>query len=378
MLLQNAGIQNKRLLGIDLFRGIAAFGVVVIHGLGEIPRDEEALALSNFFVIFCVPFFLITSFYFSSNLLLSKNTKAYLNNRTKRIIFPYLAWTIIYLLARFIGSLIGNQESFHRLVADPINIIFFGASGVQLYFLPMLLCGSLAVILTTKILKNIQNYFLLIFCFLLSIYIFDLMSTTGNDFVLGKGIAFKQIIDTSSFTNLWLFQFMRLILVILSWSIKCIPYIIFSIIINKHQSQKILYKYMLVDPKNLSIKLLLWLFVPLFIGLILLSKIHLLYLLLPYMLFIYAILISRLISQNTLISSIANKLGYFSFGIYLSHALITAGFLPIMVKLYPKIWAFELSPLTLIIFSMIIFFISLIITHLISLNKTAARFLLAI
>ncbi len=67
-MLQGYSNQKKRLLGIDLFRGIAAYGVVLIHGLGEIPRNENALLISNFFVAFCVPFFLATSFYFSIKL----------------------------------------------------------------------------------------------------------------------------------------------------------------------------------------------------------------------------------------------------------------------------------------------------------------------
>lgn len=72
------------------------------------------------------------------------------------------------------------------------------------------------------------------------------------------------------------------------------------------------------------------------------------------------------------------KLGYLSFGIYLYHALITAGFMPILIKLYPKIINLQLSPLILIISSLVIFFVSLAITYIISLNKTAARILLAI
>lgn len=56
MSLKISSPDNKRLLGIDLFRGIAAYGVVLIHGLGEISRTENAGLISNYFVSFCVPF----------------------------------------------------------------------------------------------------------------------------------------------------------------------------------------------------------------------------------------------------------------------------------------------------------------------------------
>jgi peptidoglycan/LPS O-acetylase OafA/YrhL len=84
-----------------------------------------------------------------------------------------------------------------------------------------------------------------------------------------------------------------------------------------------------------------------------------------------------LISQNIAISKVSLKLGYFSYGIYLSHALITAGFLPVMNKLFPQMLSFQLSPLMLILSSSVIFTLSLVMTYLISLNKTAAKVLLA-
>ncbi len=373
MILQNSNVQNNRLLGIDLFKGIAAYGVVIIHGLGEIPRDGNALVISNFLVAFCVPFFLITSFYFSGKSFVSKNTNNCLINRIQRIIIPYFVWTIIYLLARLIGWIIGNKESFNKLISDPINLIFFGASGVQLYFLPMLFWGILFAIPVTKALKNIKSHLLLFLCLLLSNYLFELMAKSGNDFILGEGIAFKQMIDISSFSNYWLFQFMRLTLVVLAWTIKCIPFIIFSIILNNSHSQKLLHNYIYLRQKNFLLFL-----IPLFIVTIIRLDIQFLYWVAPYITFVYAILISGLISKNAAISLISIKLGYFSFGVYLVHALLTAGFMPVMVKLYPEVLSFQLSPLILIMSSTVIFFASLAIAHFISLNKTAAKILLAL
>ncbi|MEH2160644.1 MAG: acyltransferase family protein [Nostoc sp.] len=377
MILPNSSNQNKRLLGIDLFRGIAAYGVVFIHGLGEIPRNQNALLISNFFVAFCVPFFLVTSFYFSIKLLLSTSTSNYLNNRLKKIIIPYFAWTVIYLLARLFGWLIGNRESFEKLIADPINIIFFGASGVQLYFLPMLFCGTVAAIPVTKVFKNIQNISLLFLFLFLSIGLVELIVKAGNDFVLGEGIAFKQIIYFLSVSNSWLFQLMRLVFVILVWIIKCLPYIIFNIIINHYQSQKFLQKYIDICYQEKSIRLII-LLIPLLISIIYIYNIQVIFWLIPYILLIYAIVISELISKSAPISWIAKKVGYLSFGIYLVHALITAGFLPVIAKFYPKIITIQLTVLILIVSSLLIFFISVMIIRLILLNKNAAKILLAI
>lgn len=212
--------------------------------------------------------------------------------------------------------------------------------------------------------------------FLVSLSIFYVMNVSGNDFILGEGIAFKQAFFLQF--NYSLSQMFRVILVILAWTIKCMPYIIFGIIINSPRIQQLLYSFSLNEQNITRGKLLIIFFTPLGIISIFLCHSDILNLLIPYLSFLYSIGISGLISQNQTMTHIAKKLGYLSYGIYLSHALITAGFLPIMTKLYPQIVSFQLSPLILIISSLVIFFVSLAIAHLFSLHQTTARILLAV
>ena len=194
---------------------------------------------------------------------------------------------------------------------------------------------------------------------------------------LGEGIAFKGLINISSFTNTWLFHVLRFILVGLAWTIKCMPYIIFSIIVEDFQAKKLLSNYINFD-KTRQYKWIALVSIPLVTIAIFLFNVYFINLFIPYILFIYAILISEVIAENSVIYLMATRLGGFSFGIYLIHALITAGFLPIVIKLYPQIITYQLSTVMLIISSAVIFSISLTITYLISLNKTTARILLGI
>jgi peptidoglycan/LPS O-acetylase OafA/YrhL len=203
------------------------------------------------------------------------------------------------------------------------------------------------------------------------------MTVTGNDFALGEGIAFKQLLNMPSLSNYWFFPLIRLITVALAWTIKCLPYISFSILFTHVLSPNLVKIYQDSERKSFAVKLILGCLFPLVIGATFVVKISLLSLLLPYLTFLCAIGISNLISQNITFSEISLQLGYFSYGIYLSHALITAGFLPVVHKLYPEIISFQLSPLTLILSSLIIFTVSLIMTYLISLNKNLAKILLA-
>ena len=299
--------KNKTLLGIELFRGIAAYGVILIHGLGTIPRTQNALLITNFFSAFCVPFFLIASFYFTRKAILSTNTNSYILHRSKRIIIPYLSWTIIYLCVRFLGSFLGNRDSFDRLISDPLNIFFFGAAGVQLYFMPMLFSGSLAAIPINKFFQKYQNYLLLYVLFGVSIYAYFLVRITGNDFILGEGIAFQKLIDLLKITNIWFLDFLRLIFVFFAWTIRCIPYIIFCIIIQDSPLKKLLNKFVVIGGRKNN-KWIILIFIPLMLVWSFLLHIDVIIFLIPYILFVYAIFISSLIVDNSVVGSLAIKL----------------------------------------------------------------------
>ncbi|NEP20384.1 MAG: acyltransferase, partial [Leptolyngbya sp. SIO4C1] len=89
--------KHKRLIGVDLFRGLSIFCVVLMHS------DEGMKSTTSFwleiidFVAFAVPFFIATSFYLSVDKLKS-NLKPYpLQDRLKRLFTPYIFWSIFYL-----------------------------------------------------------------------------------------------------------------------------------------------------------------------------------------------------------------------------------------------------------------------------------------
>jgi hypothetical protein len=55
--------------------------------------------------------------------------------RTERILVPYAVWTVVYTSMKLVKSHIIGQ----KLAIDPLGLVFFGGSAVQLYFLPLLL-----------------------------------------------------------------------------------------------------------------------------------------------------------------------------------------------------------------------------------------------
>jgi peptidoglycan/LPS O-acetylase OafA/YrhL len=122
---------------LDLARLVAAYGVIVIHCA---PETRWAGHLSDFFLNFCVPFFLITSLYFFwREVGETSDPTAALLRRLHRLLVPYAVWTVIYVAAHCAklwsrGQPVGGFLNPGSLVA----IVGSGGAAVQLYFLPLL------------------------------------------------------------------------------------------------------------------------------------------------------------------------------------------------------------------------------------------------
>jgi peptidoglycan/LPS O-acetylase OafA/YrhL len=136
-------------------RGLAAFGVIFIHvGLvSPIPLSPGVLVVQNdFFGLTCVSFFLAAAFYFAAlTTPPGEPFLPWLKRRAGRILIPYALWSIIYTLLQVIEVMLRPDKAagLHELFADPIGRILFGGSGVALYFLPLLFVGLVAMKLLT-------------------------------------------------------------------------------------------------------------------------------------------------------------------------------------------------------------------------------------
>jgi surface polysaccharide O-acyltransferase-like enzyme len=97
--------RNKAYFGwVDVAKAASIFGVVCIHS--SIAEQETSLLLggSSYFR-FCVPVFIVISFFLSENHWQKKegnpSKKEYLTNRLPRLLFPYIVWSILYALGQF-------------------------------------------------------------------------------------------------------------------------------------------------------------------------------------------------------------------------------------------------------------------------------------
>ncbi len=360
---------KTKFLGIEFFRGLATYGVVFIHGLGAISRDQLSLRITHIFSAFSVPFFLLVSFYFAIQDIDNGQRKGFVKTRFSRIMIPYFTWSLIYIFAKYLMFFVTrNNADLERVWADPIHFILFGGAGVQLYFLPLLFTGTIIIFVIGKYFLNSDNIVSIIFLFGLSYCLSLWLSISGNSFNMDRGFAFQNLTQAlpTIFSNNSL---VRVFLVLLAWTIVCLPYIFIATLLKKLSLQNLMRsqtnQYMLIFLIIIFTLSSLTIFS-------LDQQIVALSMAFPLLGLLIGILGSKYLIKNTIIET----LGKHSYGIYLSHALLTANFLPLMTKFYPESTPTTVNLTNSIIASSIIFLISWLSTYIIFLNKYTARFLL--
>ncbi len=128
---------------IDILRLVAALSIVFVHA-AEAPRLE---GFKNFWR-FPVPFFLFASLYFqmlSFRTHPDRPTFAYIGRRFSRLYLPFLAWCVIYTVAR-------NVKRVSMINLSPIDLhpsLLWKGTEYHLWFLPFLLLSSMALVAIT-------------------------------------------------------------------------------------------------------------------------------------------------------------------------------------------------------------------------------------
>jgi hypothetical protein len=222
-------------IGIDLLKGIAAYSVVWIHSsYGGLSTDDNwVIRTGLFFNGFAVPFFLATSFYLITQKVFFSENPYHFRSRFKFLVIPYITWTFIYSIFR-LGKyyITGNTEKFNDFLVDPVSIILLGGAGVQLYYIPLLISGIITMFFMAKIIpKSKLRISLIILLLSASTLIYQLIIFSGNDFRIGANVAFQSLLNSIA-PNLTTNQLIRIILVSLSWILRCVPYIFTAILLN--------------------------------------------------------------------------------------------------------------------------------------------------
>ena len=236
---------TPRLGGVELARGIAAYGVILIH-VGMVCAGHLSPAtqsLQYFCGLTCVPFFLAASFYFAAQARPdNRGFASWLKNRAWRLLVPYALWTMIYTGLQLIQACLhpDHSEEIARILADPMGRLFFGASGVALYFLPLLFVGLVIM----KILEPIflrRSLPVLLVGFVSALALSLAVDWTGNQFNLDSDLAFRPLLHQWLGVSLGNFLVtlppLRFLLVVLAFALRCLPYIFLGWIFSRLSPQ---------------------------------------------------------------------------------------------------------------------------------------------
>ena len=122
-----------RLYGIDILRGIAAFGIVGCHLLTE-PRTAAGSAILHF----CgmnVAVFAVLAGYFTH--ILPEGLGASLRHRLGRLVPIYVLWTLVFLFVQFILKMVHHEGlAQYGQIGFWISVVFKGyGSGGYLWFI---------------------------------------------------------------------------------------------------------------------------------------------------------------------------------------------------------------------------------------------------
>lgn len=125
-----------RLYGIDLLRGVAAFGIVGCHLILD-PRTAAAGWLTHFCDMNVAVFGVIAGFFTCASL--DADASHDIVRRLKRLLPTYAVWTLVFLSASAAFKIAAHDDL--GQYASPrfwTSVVFFGGSAAHLWFLAVL------------------------------------------------------------------------------------------------------------------------------------------------------------------------------------------------------------------------------------------------
>jgi fucose 4-O-acetylase-like acetyltransferase len=321
---------------------ICAHAGLIVDG-----QTTASAQLVQYALNFRVPFFLITAFYFALAINPTTSLRAWWTKRASRLLVPYAAWSIIYLLARAAMLAATHQTpELHTLFQDPVGLVFINGGGsIALYFLPLVFTGLVLTQCLNKPLKSAPSWALLL-VLVLSAGCLHLLLQSNNAFNLASSEAFQAAFPNQSKTSL-----VRLSLVFAAHTITCLPHIVAAKLLKRYSS--------VLDSKDIILLLI-------GLALLVVSFTHVgsLTPLSPHLRGVGALLLALYLSRYVPSNQFIKVLGATSFGIYLVHQLVLQ-----IIEVTAKQLHLDLSPINAVMLtgiSILTFLISLLIVSIAS------------
>lgn len=353
-------------LGIELWRGLSVYAVILVHSGDEswgIAIDSGAITFRLYFY-FAVPFFLATAFYLTTAHPETITSRKFWRSRIQRLVIPYAIWSAIFLVSRVIVFTLSNRpERLQKLLQDPLSLAFLGAASYHLYFLPLLLTGTLWVLLVPLLNQIRFSKYSLAALSMISVFLYHVLEASGNAFQLGENVAFQSLLSAWQLSPEH-YPWLRLALVEVAWMIRCLPYFFIALTLNRF----VPYAEGFHRPVRWAIAFLL----SNTLGKLLLPG-ALQEVLLAYTLLLFSLALSKYLRDSSA-SYFVSSMGACSFGIYLIHPFVMNFVKPVMGKMLPIATA-SVSITSMLLLSIPCFLLSWLAVVCLSKHKFIAKYL---
>lgn len=344
--------KQSRLVGIDLFRGFAAFAVVILHSDEGVKVQSPVWKFMLNVSDFAVPFFLATSFFLVIRSLHEYHRPYRWQTRIRKLLVPFYSWGIVYLSWESLRLWLNHKPQQLQLILEKFPSLFILGKAdfaFHLYFIPLLIAGTVILAAIAPIIRSNHWWLAWLIALIISLFAYQLF----EDY---------KIIQASSQENFnGILQFG---LVILGYIIRCLPYIFISqllLIFSLQNQLRQIKKFGLI---SLTI---LFIFFNIFEFVFLPSTV--VELLQAYSALMLALALSISLRETKTLNSLSKC----SFGIYLMHLLILFGCWTIVQRVGLQ------SQLTAVPFviaiAVVAFVVSWIITSLLMRQKLLAKVL---
>jgi fucose 4-O-acetylase-like acetyltransferase len=163
--MKNTTASPIRLDYLDALRAVWVFFVVCIHALGY---ETLGPGMTRTMINFVVSTIAVQGFYLVDGLLFARRLESarlsasqYLADSARRLLWPWLLFSIIYLAARYLAELYGIVEPTRLTtrglsLATIADMLWWSENAPQLYFLPSLFLIRCAVVAVRRLLSAIQ------------------------------------------------------------------------------------------------------------------------------------------------------------------------------------------------------------------------------
>lgn len=130
-------VAHKRLDWLDFWRIVSAIAIIWLH-----TPESDALSGTTGFTRYAVPFFVASAAFMACRIqagLLKQSFKSFVWSRWLRIYVPFLGWSAIYLIARYLASFVLPHTSSYPITWE---LLWRGPTS-HLWFLPFIFMATI-------------------------------------------------------------------------------------------------------------------------------------------------------------------------------------------------------------------------------------------